>query len=335
MRHPMKPALMASALLAAFPAAAQGTSPGPAWHNGAPIPAPPGMRPAPPPRVSPNPPRADAPRHPGGPMAGPRVWQNGRWTALPPHGAVPGSQHRGDRWGGMIEGRWYAGAQAPGGWRAYRRLGRGHHLPAYWMGGSFRIPDYLSWGLAAPPPGYFWVRYYDDAVLVDAGGNVWDSVGGIVWADGDAWADAGAGYAGAWSNSYSYSNAQVGAGYREPIAPVDPNDYYDDAYPGGYAPPPAAYPPPPAVQFQGSGYAGYYGSGSYRSGAYYYGAPIGSTVVITIPGATTTTTTITEEVIESAATTTYVRAAPRRVRKAVRRYRPKPKVQCCVCVVCR
>ncbi len=334
MRHFSKPVLMVSALLVAVPAAAQVTSPGPAWHSSAPIPAPGGMvvPSPPPPMVSPNPPHM----RPGVPTAGARVWQNGRWTALPPHGAHQGGPRRGNRWGGMIDGRWYAGAQAPGGWRSYRRLGRGHHLPAYWMGSSFRIPDYLSWGLAAPPAGYFWVRYYDDAVLVDGGGNVWDSVGGIAWADADAYADAGDGYAGAWSNSYSQSNVSVGAGYRQPIEPVDPNDYYEQ-YPGGYAPPPAAYAPPPAVQVQGGYGSSYYGaSGYYGSGAYHYGAPVGSTVVITMP-ATTTTTTVTEEVIEeSVATTTYVRSAPRRVvRKPVKRYRPKPKVQCCVCVVCR
>jgi Ni/Co efflux regulator RcnB len=337
MRHLIKPAMMATALLAALPAAAQVTSPGPTWGGrGGPIPAPGGMAPRgvpmpPPPTVSPNPPRYPGPAPiahggPGVPTAGPRVWQNGRWMALPPRGAGQGSQHGGNRWGGQINGRWYAGAQAPGGWNNYRRMGRGGHLPSYWMGSGFRIPDYLSWGLAAPPYGYFWVRYYDDAVLVDGRGDVWDSVGGIAWADADSWADS----SGSYSNSYSYSSA--GAGYRQPIEPVDPNDYYD-GYSGGSLPPAGAIGAPPAAQVQGyygSGQAYYGGQGSYQSGAYYYGAPVGSTVVITMPG--TTTTTITEEVIEEVATTTtYVRAAPRKVvRKApVRRY--KPKVQCCVC----
>jgi Ni/Co efflux regulator RcnB len=330
MRHLIKRAMLASALLAAVPAAAQVMSPGPAWGgSGSPIPAPGGMAPRgvpmpPPPVVSPNQPYGHG--GPGVPTAGPRVWQNGRWMALPPHGQSQGGRH-GNRWGGMIDGRWYAGAQAPGGWRGYRRMGRGGHLPAYWMGGGFRIPDYLSWGLAAPPAGYFWVRYYDDAVLVDERGDVWDSVSGIAWADADAWADSGAGY----SSSYSYSNATVGAGYRQPIQPVDPNDYY--GYSGGSVPPAGAIGAPPAVQVQGyygSGQA-YYGGGSYQAGTAYYGAPVGSTVIITMPAATTTTT-ITEEVIEEVATTTtYVRSAPRRVvRKVpVRRYRPK--AQCCVC----
>lgn len=340
MRHLIKPAMMATALLAALPAAAQVTSPGPVWGgSGGPIPAPRGMPGGggrgvpmpPPPVVSPNPgPGPVAHNGPGVPTAGARVWQNGRWNALPPRRAGQNGVHNnGNRWGGQINGRWYAGAQAPGGWNNYRRMGRGGHLPSYWMGSGFRIPDYLNWGLAAPPYGYFWVRYYDDAVLVDDRGSVWDSVNGIGWgdADADAWSDS----SGSYSNSYSYSNATVGAGYRQPIQPVDPNDYYD-GYSRGSAPSAGAIGAPPAVQVQGyygSGQA-YYGGGSYQAGAAYYGAPTGATVIV-IPGATTTTTTVTEEVIESVATTTYVRSAPRRVvRKApVRRYRAPAK--CCVC----
>ncbi len=331
MHHLLKPALMATALLATLPAAAQvyggrGSIPAPGGSYGGNVPMPR------PPMVSPGTPQVpSAPPvvrgGPGVPTAGPRVWQNGRWNALPPRGHGQVAQHNGNanRWGNRIDGRWYAGAQAPGGWNAYRRMGRGHHLPNYWMGSGFRIPDYLSWGLAAPPYGYFWVRYYDDAVLVDGRGDVWDSVSGIGWDDGydaGAWADSG----GSYSSSYSYSG--TGAGYREPIQPVDPNDYYD-GYSRGSLPPAGAIGAPPAAQVQGyygSGQA-YYG-GSYQAGAAYYGAPVGTTVIV-VPGATTTTTTVTEEVIESRAT--YVRSAPRRVvRKApVKRYRAP--VKCCVC----
>ncbi len=320
MRHLFKSALTATTLLAALPAAAQVASPGPGWNgNRGSIPAP-GADYG---RNVPMPPPPVVHGGPGVPTAGSRVWQNGRWMALPPRGPVKNSQQVGNRWGNRIDGRWYAGSRAPGGWGAYRRMGRGRHLPNYWMGSDFRIPDYLSWGLAAPPSGFFWVRYYDDAVLVDGRGDVWDSVSGIGWDDGyaDSWSDSSAGY----SSSYSYSGS--GAGYGQPIQPIDPNEYYD-GYSGGSVPPAGAIGAPPAVQVQGyygSGQA-YYGGGGYYAGGAYYGAPVGTTVIV-VPGATTTTTTVTEEVVSTA----YVRAAPRRVvRKApVRRY--KPKVQCCVC----
>jgi Ni/Co efflux regulator RcnB len=275
-----------------------------------------------------------------------RVWQGGRWVSMPHRTAPHVMRTNPHRWQ-MHNGRWNAGWQAPGGWGAYRRLHRGARLPQFWMGSSYHIPDYLSFGLAAPPRGYHWTRYYDDAVLVDDGGQVWDSVGDI------AWAGAEAGYGGSYSSSHSYSNAQVGASYSPPgrIEQVDPEGYYDDdrepipspaPYPGGYAPPVA--PPPPAVHFappvvqqcyqscgggyqggayQGGGYA--YGVGStYSGGTYYAGG--GTTTVIITPAPVVTTTTVTEEIIEESVSTSYVRAAPRKLVRRATKVRPR-----CVC----
>ena len=307
MRFWMMAAISAAALGAAAPAAAQG--------YGAPIPAPGGQvygapgpqygpQYGPPPFVAQQAPQAQVP------TAGPRVWQNGRWMALPPSQNIARLNDP-NRWGYEQDGRWEGGSRAPGGWGAYRRLGRGHRMPQYWLDGSFGIPDYLSFGLAAPPRGYHWIRYYDDAVLVDDGGDVWDSVGGI------AWAGAGAHSGGGYANSSSYSYSSAGAAIQQ----VDPNAYYgQQQYPGGYAPP-AVY-GPPAVQ-QGYG-------ASYQQGGYYYGQPTSFSTITIIP--TTTTTTIVEEEIieESVVTTSYVRAAPRRlVRRAQVRHRAKPR--CCVC----
>ncbi|RYD59259.1 MAG: hypothetical protein EOP60_02240 [Sphingomonadales bacterium] len=304
-------AISATALCVAAPVAAQGYGPA--------IPAPGGIA------YGQQPVYAGPPQGPQAPTAGPRVWQNGRWMALPPSRNIA-RQNDPNRWGYDNRGRWEGGSRAPGGWGAYRRLGRGHRMPQYWLGGSFGIGDYLNFGLAAPPQGYRWIRYYDDAVLIDYDGQVWDTVGGI------AWAGAGGYAGGSHSNSNSYSYSSAGA----TIQPVDPNAYYQQQqYPGGYAPP-ATY-APPAAQY-GSGYGASYGS-SYQQGSYYYGAPTSSTVssVVIIP--TTTTTTIVEEEIieESVVTTSYVRAAPRRVARRVtppKRYRAKPRPACCRCV-CR
>lgn len=307
MRFWMMAAISAAALGAAAPAAAQ--------VYGAPIPAPGGaMYGAPAPQyrqqiVAPQlPPEAQVP------TAGPRVWQNGRWMALPPSQNVA-RQNDPNRWGYERDGRWEGGSRAPGGWDAYRRLGRGHRMPSYWMGGGFGIADYLNFGLAAPPRGYHWIRYYDDAVLIDDRGDVWDSVGGI------AWSGSSASYGGSHANSSSYSYSSAG------MQQVDPNAYYGQQQ---YAPP-VAYGPPAAQQ----GYGASYGS-SYQQGSYYYGAPVTSTSVIVIP-TITTTTIVEEEIVEEVVTTTYVRAAPRRVvRRAAppKRHRAKPKPVCCKCV-CR
>ena len=115
----------------------------------------------------------------------------------------PNMPHR-PRWGGMTQGRWYAGYDAPGGWNAYRRPSRGWTLPRYWYAPSFYITDFATYGLGAPSSGYMWTRYYDDAVLVDNGGRVYDSVTGIDWARGDAAYDSGyASYDGDYAEAYA------------------------------------------------------------------------------------------------------------------------------------
>ena len=130
------------------------------------------------------------------------------------------------RWGSNVGGRWWAGANAPGGWRAYHRPSRGGTLPGYWIAPSFAIGDWGSYGLGEPPAGYGWSRYYDDAVLTDGRGRVYDCVSGVDWSRGDAGyaqADYGEGYAG-------QDGVYAGAGER------------------GYAPPVAFAPPAPVVQ---------------------------------------------------------------------------------------
>lgn len=276
------------------------------------------------------------------PAAAQRVWQDGRWISMP-RGAAPrtvqpvGRPHhidprpgapRHDRWR-MHNGRWRAGWDAPGGWNNYRRLGRGARIDRYWM--DYRIPDYLSFGLAAPPRGYSWVRYYDDAVLVDDHGQVWDSVGGVGWGGGYASAAAGG------------AVAVASPAYAAPIAPVDPDVYYDDApgydappldsepYDDGYEPPiapPVAPPPPVHVQtYPGAGYqAGTFLGGNAYAGSSYYSSGYGyaggtTTTVIINPAPVVTTTTVTEEVV------TYTQPAKRILRKTLKRY-PRKRCTC-------
>lgn len=101
----------------------------------------------------------------------------------------------GPRWGGRIGGRWWGGMRAPGGWNAYRRPVRGWVLPGYWVAPGWSVANWSAYGLPQPPYGYNWSRYYDDAVLIDGRGTVYDSVGGVRWDRFDA-ADADYGYRG-------------------------------------------------------------------------------------------------------------------------------------------
>lgn len=85
------------------------------------------------------------------------------------------------RWGGATGGRWPGGSSAPGGYGAYRRPYRGWALPTYWIAPRFDVVEWRRYGLTPPPVGYRWTRYYDDAVLIDRRGSVYDSRGGIDW----------------------------------------------------------------------------------------------------------------------------------------------------------
>ncbi|MEE2916988.1 MAG: RcnB family protein [Pseudomonadota bacterium] len=105
-------------------------------------------------------------------------WTRGQWNGT--------RAWHGPRWGGQIGGRWWGGMRAPGGWGAYRRPVRGWALPGYWIAPGWHINDWQAYGLRQPPYGYTWSRYYDDAVLIDPRGTVYDSVGGIDWSRGDA-----------------------------------------------------------------------------------------------------------------------------------------------------
>ena len=125
-----------------------------------------------------------------------------------------GHQMRGSRWGSKIGGRWWGGANAPGGWAGYRRPQRGWALPVYWNSPRFYITDWAGYGLTQPYNGYNWVRYYDDAVLIDGRGSVYDSVGGIDW-DG--------GYQGGYADAYADDSVYAGP---------DDRGYADRVYDG-------------------------------------------------------------------------------------------------------
>lgn len=123
----------------------------------------------------------------------PQTWQRGGYPGQRPtvqpgrpagwngNGRPPIVHPGQPRWGSKVGGRWWGGANAPGGWSAYRRPYRGYALPTYWVAPRFYISDWQSYGLTQPSAGYNWVRYYDDAVLVDARGSVYDTRDGIDW----------------------------------------------------------------------------------------------------------------------------------------------------------
>lgn len=126
------------------------------------------------------------------------------WPAagLGPARSTRGPGHRDAHWRER-DGRWIGGWNAPGGWNGYRPPRVGRVLPPYWMQPAFGVGDWAGYGLAPPPYGYSWSRYYDDAVLIDARGAVYDIVGGVDW-NGDAAGDRGV------ERTFGYSAADRG-----------------------------------------------------------------------------------------------------------------------------
>lgn len=60
------------------------------------------------------------------------------------------------------------GFRYPSGHR-YRRWTVRALLPAIFLGASYRFYDYAAVGVGPPPPGYYWVRYGPDLLLVQRG----------------------------------------------------------------------------------------------------------------------------------------------------------------------
>ena len=197
-------------------------------------------------------------------------------------------------------GAWQNGTapQWYGGRGDYRRPTPGWKVPRHYRDRSYVVADWRGWGFGQPGPGMAWVRYYDDALLVDGDGRVVDCRYGVNWDGGYQ----GAGYAG-------------GPAY-------------------GYGTPPGAYPPPPGYPVPGTrtyqagpnttvsttvtplGVPAVYSTGGCGS--------CGGTVVTVTPGMAVTTTT----------TTTEYRTVYRKVAVRKRAWRPTRYHPRCVKTTC-
>lgn len=259
--------------------------------------------------------------NPGGWNGGGGQWQGGgQWN-----GGNRGQWNGRSRWGSRIGGYWWAGVQAPGGWNGYTRLKRGKRLPGYWISPNYIISDWAMYGLGTPPSGYYWSRYYNDAVLIDRNGMVYDSIGSVDWDRYQGGYAYDEDYAGGGGYADYPPAPQGGPGYGAPYPAPQGGPGYGAPYPapgyGGSSSSTTTYTYSTGGAYPGGGYpAGPMPRIAY--GETYYVSP-GSVVTVTMPGAVTTTTTVTEYVEER----TYV--APKRVyRKVVRKWKPRPKPRC-------
>jgi Ni/Co efflux regulator RcnB len=83
--------------------------------------------------------------------------------------------------------------RAPGGQHGRRfghipRIGRGGFVSSGWFGPQFVVPNWNMYGFPQPYGGGRWIRYYDDALLIDRSGRVLDGRYGHDWDRyGDRW----------------------------------------------------------------------------------------------------------------------------------------------------
>jgi Ni/Co efflux regulator RcnB len=119
--------------------------------------------------------------------------------------------------------RFMGGHNAPGGIKAYRRPFRGYVLPSYWINPGFSVSNYSVYGLSRPANGYYWSRYYDDAVLMNNRGYVYDSVPNVRWDN--------------YQSGYAPQGAYQTGGYQPTYAPaIRPDQQAYNWGDDGYAP---------------------------------------------------------------------------------------------------
>lgn len=209
------------------------------------------------------------------PAMQPQVYPRIELQGHPMRGGQMLQPPRQNRWGGSVGGHWYGGANAPGGWNAYRRPTRGWTLPRYWIAPTFFISDYANYGLSQPPYGYNWTRYYDDAVLMDQRGRVWESVSGVNWDGYDGGYAYGDGGEVGFASDYGASYPAPGPDYGTPnVVYAPPSEVVQGSYSSSY-----------------SDSAGYAQGGFVRAGYWYPPATVRTVTIQSEPVIITTTTT--------------------------------------------
>ena len=97
-------------------------------------------------------------------MRGPNMQMQGRVRTgggFQAHGGNFRMHHGGGNW------RFHRWGPRPGRNFHYGRLRRGGFINSFWFAPQFYIGDWQSYGFYAPGDDQRWVRYYDDAYLVD------------------------------------------------------------------------------------------------------------------------------------------------------------------------
>ena len=130
----------------------------------------------------------------------------------------------------------------------HHRMQRGGFIHGFWFGSQFHINNWQVYGFDNPGTDYRWVRYYDDACMIDREGRVRQCRYGMDWDRyGEEWEDD--------DGIPSYRGRRHHDEDEEVVETEGGWDY------GAYGPPmPPGHGPMPAP---GGAYGGYYGYGAY------------------------------------------------------------------------
>jgi Ni/Co efflux regulator RcnB len=178
------------------------------------------------------------------------------------------------------------------GYPHYRRIDRGFVVPHLWWGPQFHVMNWGGYGLPRPMHGGRWIRYYDDALLIDGYGRVHDGRWNMKWDE--------------WDREWAYDDrgvpVYVGNG---DFVPGEEDYAWVEGQGGAHA--------------QGHGYGGGYGHQGYVYAYPAWGYSHGMVI-------TETTTTSAPTVVAETAYEEVVESAPRRVYRAKpKRHRAKPR----------
>ena len=210
----------------------------------------------------------------------------------------------------------------------FKRIDRGGFVSSFFWGGQFNVGNWGDYGFYAPRDGSRWIRYYDDALLIDSHGRVLDGRYGVDWDRyGGEWD-----YEGEAPYRRDYADRGPPPGYDYDGPP--PRD--DVGPPPGYrhGPPPHGYPPPPPVSCANPCVRTYtmhgghgapppppYGHGTGHS--YSYGHGCGTCGPIVVTETIVTTAPVVEKRVYTTYETRWVKAKPK-PRKVYRRPAPPP-----------
>ncbi len=175
----------------------------------------------------------------------------------------------------------------------YKRIDRGFSVPHSWWGPRFHVFNWNMYGFAPPMQGRRWIRYYDDALLIDDRGRVHDGRWGMNWDE--------------YEDRWSYDEEGV------PYYDGEEGDYAEHGGPPPPPPPPCAQACPPPMPGYGHGYT--YPAYPYGYG---YGWMHGGMVTIT---ETTVHAAAPQVVTETVYIEKKVKTKPRR---SYKRAKPRP-----------